>query len=178
MMMVFAFGISRPLSMMVVESSTSASPLTNVVITSSSSSASIWPWPTTMRACGSSVCNFARIVSIVITRLCRKKTCPPRFSSRWMASRITRSSYCVDDGLDRQPVVRRRLDGAHVPRAGEREVERARNRRGAEREHVHQRAQLLELFLVQHAEPLLLVNHHQPQILERDVVLQQAGACR
>ena len=31
----------------------------------------------------------------------------------------------------------------------------------------------LELFLVQHAEALLLVNHHQPQVLEPDVALNQ-----
>ena len=86
---------------------------------------------------------------------------------------MTRSSYCGDDGLDRQPVVRRRLDGAHVARAGEREVERARNRRGAQREHIHQRAQRLELLLVHHAEALLLVNDHQPEVLERDVALHQ-----
>ncbi len=78
-----------------------------------------------------------------------------------------------DDGLDRQPVVRRRLDGAHVARAGQRQVKRARNRRGAEREHIHQRAQQLELLLVHHAEALLLVNDHQPQIFEGDVLLHQ-----
>ena len=77
------------------------------------------------------------------------------------------------DGFDRQAVVRRRLDGAHVARAGEREVKRARNRRGAERQHVHKRAQPLEFFLVQHAEALLLVNHHQPKFLEHDVALNQ-----
>ena len=78
-----------------------------------------------------------------------------------------------DDGLDRQAVVRRRLDGAHVARAGQRQIKRARNRRGAQRQHIHQRAQALELFLVQHAEALLLVNDHQAEILEGDVVLQQ-----
>jgi len=55
--------------------------------------------------------------------------------------------------------MRRRLNRAHVARVGEREVKRARNRRGAEREHVHQGPQALELFLVQDAEALLLVNH-------------------
>ena len=69
------------------------------------------------------------------------------------------------DGLDRQAVVRRRLDGAHVARAGEGEIKRARNGRGAERQHVHERAQPLEFFLVQHAEALLLVNHHQARVL-------------
>ena len=36
-----------------------------------------------------------------------------------------------DDGFHRQPVLRRRLDGAHVACAGEGEVERARDRSGA-----------------------------------------------
>ena len=78
-----------------------------------------------------------------------------------------------DDGFDRQAVLRRRLDGAHVAGAGEREVKRARDRRGAQREHVHQRAQTLEFFLVQHAETLFLVNHHQAEVFEGDVVLNQ-----
>ena len=78
-----------------------------------------------------------------------------------------------DNGFDRQAVVRRRLDGAHVARAGQRQVKRARDRRGAQREHVHQRAQPLELFLVQHAKPLFLVNHHQAEVFEGDVVLNQ-----
>ena len=78
-----------------------------------------------------------------------------------------------DDGLDRQAVVRRRLDGAHVARAGQRQIKRAGNRRGAEREHVHQGAQPLEFFLVQHAKPLFLVNDHQAEIFEGDVALNQ-----
>ena len=78
-----------------------------------------------------------------------------------------------DNGLDRQPVMRRGLDGAHVARTGEREVKRAGNGRGAEREHVHLCTQPFELFLVQHAEPLLLINHHEAEVLEKDVVLNQ-----
>ena len=39
--------------------------------------------------------------------------------------------------LDWQPILRRRLDGAHVPRAGEGHVQRARDRRGGERQHIH-----------------------------------------
>ena len=69
--------------------------------------------------------------------------------------------------------MRRRLDRAHVPRAAERQVERPRDRRRAQRKHVHQPAQHFELLFVHHAEALLLVNHHQPKILEGDVVLQQ-----
>ena len=79
-----------------------------------------------------------------------------------------------DDRLDGQAVVRRRLDGAHVARAGEREVKRARNRRGAQRQHVHERAETFEFFLVQHAEALLLVNHDEAEVFENNVVLHDA----
>ena len=77
------------------------------------------------------------------------------------------------DRLHRQPVLRGRFNRAHVPRPGQRQVERARDRRRRQRQHVHRRPQLFEFFLVQHAETLLLVNNHQPQILERDVALQE-----
>src|ERR1017187_7426545 len=79
-----------------------------------------------------------------------------------------------DDGFHRQAVLRRRLDGAHIARAGQREVERARNRRGAERQDVDQLAHLLEAFLVQHTEPLLLINDDEPEIFEEHVATQQA----
>jgi hypothetical protein len=78
-----------------------------------------------------------------------------------------------DGGLDRQPVLRRRLDGAHVARACERHVQRARDRRRGEREHVHRLPQHLEFLLVQHAEALLLVDDHQAEILEADIGLDE-----
>ncbi len=56
----------------------------------------------------------------------------------------------------------------------EREVKRARNRRGGEGEHVHQPEELLELLLVHHAEALLLVDHDQAEILENDILGNQA----
>ena len=89
--------------------------------------------------------------------------------------RIADDAFVVlgDDGFDRQPVLRRRFNGAHVAGAGQRKVEGARNGGGAEGQHVDQFAQELELLLVQHAEALLLVNDHQTEIFERDVVLHQ-----
>ena len=78
-----------------------------------------------------------------------------------------------DGGLDRQPVLRRRLDGAHVARACERHVQRARDRRRGQREHVHRLPQHLEFLLVQHAEALLLVDDHQAEILEADIGLDE-----
>ena len=80
----------------------------------------------------------------------------------------------LDDGLDRQPVRRRGLDRAQVAGAREGEVEGARNRRGAHRQHVHMRAPALEDFLVPHAEALLLVHDDQTQVLEFHIGLHEA----
>ena len=78
-----------------------------------------------------------------------------------------------DDGLDRMAVGRRGLDHAQVARARERHVERARDRRGAHREHVHGGAHRLEDLLVLHAEALLFVDHDEPELLEFHIALQQ-----
>ena len=71
-----------------------------------------------------------------------------------------------DPGLDRQPVLRRRLDDGQVADAGQRQVERPRDRRGRERQHVHLGAEPLEPLLGGHAEPLLLVDDDQAEVLE------------
>ena len=76
-----------------------------------------------------------------------------------------------DDRLDRQTILRRRFDGAHVARAGEGEIKRPWDGRGAEREHVHHFAQQLEFFFVHHAEALF--DHHQANVLECNVVLDE-----
>ena len=49
------------------------------------------------------------------------------------------------------------------------EIERARDGRRGKREHIHEFEELLELFLVQDAETLLLVDHDEPEVLENDV---------
>ena len=89
---------------------------------------------------------------------------------------ITNYALIVRRGnrLHRQAVVWRCLDGAHVPRAGEGEVERAGNRRGAKRQHIHHRAQAFEFFFVQHAEALLFINHYKSKVFESDVILNDA----
>jgi hypothetical protein len=87
-----AFGISRPLSMIVVQTSTSASPLTKSVITSSSSSASIWPWPTTMRAFGQQLAAGGHEVDGEHA-VVEEENLPAAVQiSRWMASMMSRSS--------------------------------------------------------------------------------------
>ena len=79
----------------------------------------------------------------------------------------------LHERLDGQAVLRRRRDGAHVPRAGEREIQRARDGRGREREHIHVGPHQLELLLVHHPEALLLINHHKAKVLERHVTLHE-----
>ncbi|MEI2704359.1 MAG: hypothetical protein V9E89_03635 [Ilumatobacteraceae bacterium] len=66
----------------------------------------------------------------------------------------------------RQAIFGRRLDHADVAHAGQPHVERARDRRGRQRQDVHLRAQLLEMFLVLDAEALFLVDDHQAEVLE------------
>ena len=83
-----------------------------------------------------------------------------------------------DEGADGAPVLRRRGDDRHVAHAGQAHVERARDGRGGEREHVDELAQLLEPLLVGHPEALLLVDHHEPEVAEGDVGGEQPARYR
>ena len=71
-----------------------------------------------------------------------------------------------DPGLDRQARLRRRLDDAEVADADEAQVERARDRRGRQRQDVDLAAHRLDALLVADAEALLLVDDEQPEIRE------------
>ena len=51
--------------------------------------------------------------------------------------------------------------------------QRPRDRRGGHRQHVHGGAHRLEALLVLHAEPLLLVDHDQPEVADRDRLAEQ-----
>ena len=69
MMSVFVCGLSMPLSMMVVATSTSMSPRWNFIIMSSTCLALILPWATPTRASGAASSTRASASSIVLTRL-------------------------------------------------------------------------------------------------------------
>ena len=174
MMIVFALGISRPLSMMVVESSTSASPLTNLrhdVFQFVAVHLAVADDDPRVAARASAI--FAATVWMVDHAVVQKENLSAAI--QFALDGVANDALVVlrDDGFDRQPIVRRGFDRAHVARAGQREIKRARNGRGAQREHIHQLAQHLELFLVHHAEALLFVDDDQAEIFERDVVLHQ-----
>jgi len=154
-----AFGISSPLSMIVVETrERPPSRATNVRMTLSSSFSSTLA--VADEGCGSprrapgSATPCARGSR---TRSCEKYTCPPRAGSRVIASRMIRSSYpqtIVSTGW--------RFGGGvsmtdMSARAHEREVEGARDRGGRRAQHIDQPELLLERVLVTvHPEPLAL----------------------
>ena len=72
----------------------------------------------------------------------------------------------ADEGQDRVPLLRRREDRRHLADAGDRHLQRARDRRRGHRQHVDVGAQLLQLLLVLDAEALLLVDDDQAEVLE------------
>ena len=76
-------------------------------------------------------------------------------------------------GLDRDAVGGWRGEVGDVADAEHRHVERPRNRRGGHRQHVHARTQRLEPLLDVHAESLLLVDDHEPEVGEMDVGLSE-----
>ena len=78
-----------------------------------------------------------------------------------------------DEGLHRDAVLRRLLDRRHIADAGQCHVQRARNGRGREREHVDRAAHLLDVLLVRHAEALLFIDDEQAEVFKLDVLLQQ-----
>ena len=77
------------------------------------------------------------------------------------------------EGAHRQPIDRRRGDDREIAHAGQRQLQRARDRRRAQRQHMHLRPQLLQPLLVADAEMLLLVDDQQAEIPELDRLAEQ-----
>ena len=80
----------------------------------------------------------------------------------------------TDEREDRMPVLRWRRQGRHLADAGDRHLQRARDRGRAHREDVDVRLHLLERVLVLDAEALLLVDDHQAQVLEEHLIGEDA----
>ena len=91
-MRVFAFAMSRPVSMMVVVTSTSNLRSQKSTITRSRSVSDICPCATATRASGTNSAILAAALLMLDTRLCTKKICPSRNSSRRMAA-----AACLSD---------------------------------------------------------------------------------
>ena len=84
-----------------------------------------------------------------------------------------RTPLLHDEGLDRQSPGRRGGDDGQVADAGKRQVEGAWNRRRGECQDIHFGAQVLQLFLLANAEPVLLVDDHEAEVLERERLAKQ-----
>ena len=76
-------------------------------------------------------------------------------------------------GQHRQTILGGRGQGGHLPDAGHRHLQGARNGRGRQGQDVHVGPHGLEGLLGLHAEALLLVHDHQTQILEADARVEQ-----
>ena len=80
----------------------------------------------------------------------------------------------ADRRPDRAPALRRRLDDRDVAQAGERHVQRARDRRGGQREHVDLEPQRAQELLLRDAEALLLVEDDEAELLRDHVAREDA----
>src|SRR3546814_21092406 len=81
------------------------------------------------------------------------------------------SDWSSDVGSsDLRPVDRRGCDDRHLAQARERHLQGARDGRGRQRQHMHVGAKLLELLLVLDPEVLLLVDDHQAEVAEANLL--------
>ena len=92
MMIVLAVGMSSPDSMIAEVTSTFVWPCMKASMVRSRAPSSICPCATAIVASGTSSESRRATASMFSTRLCTRKTCPPRASSRRIASRTTASS--------------------------------------------------------------------------------------
>ena len=75
-------------------------------------------------------------------------------------------------GLNGSPVHRRLLQHTHIAYACQAHMKGPGNRRGCQGEYIHIFLQVLDLFLMGNAKPLLLVNNQQSQVLKLHILGQ------
>ena len=171
---VFACGMSIPDSMIAgADEHVGVAAQERAASARSSSRSSICPWATSKRIPGHRPRSRTAVSSIVSTRLCRKNAWPPRSFSRSQRAADELLVVLADVGLDRPPSLGRGLDHADVAHPGQRHLQRARDRRGAHRDHVDPQLQLAQQLLLLDAEALLLVDDQQPEVLGADVAREQ-----
>ena len=78
-----------------------------------------------------------------------------------------------DEGAHRQPIDRRRGNDGQFAHARERQLQRARDRRCAQRQHMHFGAQLFQPLLVADAEMLLFIDDQKAEVTELDRFAEQ-----
>ena len=75
-----------------------------------------------------------------------------------------------DIGLDRNTVHRRLLENAHVADPDKAHMQRSRDRCRRQGQNVHILLHLLDLFLMSHTEPLLLINDQKSKVLKLHIL--------
>ena len=171
---VFACGMSMPDSMMLVATRTSASPRRNAIIRRSSSCSSSWPCATSKRIPGQSAAQALGGLVDRLDAVVQEERLAPALVLALERLADELLVVVADVGLDRAPALGRRLDHADVAHAGQRHLQRARDRRGAHRDHVDGELQLPQELLLLDAEALLLVDDQQPEVLRPRVAPEHA----
>ena len=166
--------MSSPDSTIVVHTSTSAAPRRKSSITCSSSPSAIWPCATSTRALrhhrphalGGLVDRVHAVVEEEGLAL------PLQLALDRAPDELL--VVVAHVGLHGPPALGRRLDHRDVAQAGQRHLERPRDRRGRQREHVHAQPQLAQQLLLLDAEALLLVHDQEAEVLRPHVAGEQA----
>src|ERR1039458_7353732 len=141
--------MSRPVSMIVVQTRTSKRFSQKSTTTCSSRCSAIWPWAVATRASGTS----SRILALA------QQLAPDGGDDLLLV-------IGPDEGQNGVALLGRRGKGGHLTDSGDSHLQGARDRSRRQRKNVHGRAQPFELLFVLDTEALLLVDHHQPEVLE------------
>ena len=80
----------------------------------------------------------------------------------------------ADIGPNGQPINRRCPDDRQIAHTGQRQLQGPGDGCGRERQHMHVRSQLLELFFMSHAETLFLINDQKPKVFEPHLIREHS----
>ncbi len=163
---VLAVGISSPLSTMVVESSTSNLPVIE-------GGHDLLELARRHLAMGDGDLHLGHVPVEELLHLAEVLDARADIEALAAAIALAQQRFAHDqrierrhEGAHRETIDRRRGDDGELAHAGHGELERARDRRRGQRQHMHLGAQLLQLLLVADAEMLLLVDDDEAEILE------------
>ena len=172
MMSVLVCGLSMPLSMMVVATSTSILPVANCTITSSTSRGLIFRAHAHTGLGRRLVHALHRVLDgLHAVRHVVHLAAAPHLQADGRRDHIDVLAHVH---AHRTPARGRRGDEAHVAHPRKRHLHGARNGGRREREHIDLLADVLELLFMLDAEPLLLVDDDKPQVVRVHIGRQQA----
>ena len=165
---------SMPVSIRVVQTRTSSSPFSSFCQTGFSSSSVILPWAMPTRAPGAIRWTRAGGRFDVVHPVVQVVDLPA--PGQLLFDGLGQDDLVVlqDERFHRLPLKGRFLDGGHIPDAAHGHAEGAGDGGGGQGEHIHPDEVLFQFFLVADAEALFLVDDDKAQVVEADVLGQQA----